>query len=147
VEQGKQGSEPDLTKTIHLGSLRSVSDHLLALLDRASQEEREVLSQLPEGSAMLMILSGPAKGSRFLLDSTTTTIGRSASSEILLDDITVSRKHAQIIKVDGSFQFHDQGSLNGSYIDGAVINDAVLTHGMEIQIGKFRLHFFLGGKK
>lgn len=141
-----QARENDLTTTINLGSLRSVSDHLSSLLDKATQKERDVIAALPEGSAMLIALSGPARGARFLLNSASTTLGRSTDNEIFLDDVTVSRKHAEITRNGKSYSIRDCGSLNGTYVDGVVQESAELRDGMEIQIGKFRLHFFLGGK-
>ena len=79
-----QAKEKDLTTTINLGALRSVSDHVSALLDKATQNERDVIAALPEGSAMLIALSGPSRGARFLLNSDLTSIGRSTDNEIFL---------------------------------------------------------------
>jgi pSer/pThr/pTyr-binding forkhead associated (FHA) protein len=141
-----QAKEKDLTTTINLGALRSVSDHVSALLDKATQSERDVIAALPEGSAMLIALSGPSRGARFLLNSDLTSIGRSTDNEIFLDDVTVSRKHAQIIRSGKSYSVKDLGSLNGTYVDGKVEEGAQLSDGMELHIGKYRLHFFVGGK-
>ena len=136
----------DLTATINLGSLRAVSDPVQNLLDKASPEEREVLSSLPSGSAMLIALGGPSRGARFLIDSEKVNIGRADENEIFLDDVTVSRKHASIWKISGNFHVTDLGSLNGTYLDGEITREGVLTDGCELQIGKYRLHFFVGGK-
>lgn len=141
-----QAREPDLTTTINLGALRSVSDHLSSLLDKATQNERDVISALPEGSAMLIALSGPSRGARFLINSEKTTIGRSTENDIFLDDVTVSRKHAEIIHKGKQYAVKDCGSLNGTYVDGSVKDESELHDGMELHIGKFRLHFFVGGK-
>jgi pSer/pThr/pTyr-binding forkhead associated (FHA) protein len=141
-----QARESDLTTTINLGALRSVSDHVSSLLDQASQNERDVIAALPEGSAMLIALSGHGRGARYLLNSEHTTIGRSTDNEIFLDDVTVSRKHAEIHRNGKKYSVHDCGSLNGTYVDGVLQENAELSDGMEIHIGKFRLHFFLGGK-
>lgn len=141
-----QAREPDLTTTINLGALRSVSDHVSSLLDQASQNERDVIAALPEGSAMLVALSGPARGARFLINSALTTIGRSTDNDIFLDDVTVSRKHAEIVKESKRYSVKDCGSLNGTYVDGVIQEKAELSDGMELHIGKFRLHFFIGGK-
>jgi len=141
-----QAKEKDLTTTINLGALRSVSDHVSALLDKATQNERDVIAALPEGSAMLIALSGPSRGARFLLNSDLTSIGRSTDNEIFLDDVTVSRKHAQIIRSGKSYSVKDLGSLNGTYVDGKVEESAQLSDGMELHIEKYRLHFFVGGK-
>ncbi len=137
---------PDLTTTINLSGLRSVSDPVSALLDRATQVEQDVIAALPEGSAMLVVLSGPARGSRFLINSEVTTIGRAPDSDIFLDDVTVSRKHAQINKTDSGYLIVDCGSLNGTYVSNEIKAEAVLFDGAEINVGKFKLHFFIGGK-
>jgi pSer/pThr/pTyr-binding forkhead associated (FHA) protein len=141
-----QAKDRDLTTTINLGALRSVSDHVSALLDKATQNERDVIAALPEGSAMLIALSGPARGARFLLNPSLTTIGRSNENEIFLDDVTVSRKHAEIICNGRNYSIKDLGSLNGTYVDGKIEESAQLSDGMELNIGKYRLHFFIGGK-
>ena len=141
-----QAREPDLTTTINLGALRSVSDHISTLLERATQNEKDVIAALPDGSAMLIALSGPARGSRFLINQELTTLGRSVDNDIFLDDVTVSRKHAEIVKEGKSYRVRDCGSLNGTYVDGEVHENTELLDGMELHIGKFRLHFFTGGK-
>lgn len=136
----------DLTTTINLGGLRSVSDHVSALLERATQAEQDVIAALPEGSAMLVVLSGPARGSRFLINSDSTTIGRAPDSDIFLDDVTVSRRHAQIKKSGSGYLIVDCGSLNGTYVAGRIETEAALFDGAEINVGKFKLHFFIGGR-
>ena len=95
---------------------------------------------------MLIALSGPSRGARFLLNSNLTTIGRAVENEIFLDDVTVSRKHAEIVREGNSYSIKDLGSLNGTYVDGKVHESARLNDGMELNIGKYRLHFFIGGK-
>src|SRR3978361_2207418 len=97
---------------------------------------------LPPGSALLVVRRGPNSGSRFLLDSDVTTAGRHPSSDIFLDDVTVSRRHAQFIRRGTSFEVKDLGSLNGTYYDGVRIDSALLTDGAEVQVGKFRLTFY-----
>ena len=132
----------DLTTTIHLASLRSVSDDSSTLLDNASQAERDVIGALPEGSAMLIVLSGPSRGARFLLNTALTAIGRSPDSDIFLDDVTVSRRHAEFIRQGASFSVRDAGSLNGTYLNGERSNGGPLVDGSEIQIGKYRMTFY-----
>ena len=141
-----QARESDLTTTINLGALRSVSDQVSLLLDKATENERDVIAALPEGSAMLIALSGPSRGARFLINSAKTTIGRSTDNDIFLDDVTVSRKHAEISHEGKIYSVRDCGSLNGTYVDGIVKEESELQDGMELHIGKFRLHFFVGGK-
>lgn len=136
----------DLTTTIHLTSLRSVESSTHKLLAESPSEIVEVLNSLEEGSAMLVSLIGPNKGARFLLEPQETQIGRAPENEIFLDDVTVSRKHARILKEGKRYHLLDVGSLNGTYVNGQIKSDYFLLDGDEVQIGKFRMHFFLGGK-
>ncbi len=99
---------------------------------------------LPVGVAMLIVAHGPNAGARFLLDRDTTIAGRHADSDIFLDDITVSRQHAQFQRHDGTFTIVDSGSLNGVYVNRQRIHTADLTDGDEVQIGKFRMRFHAG---
>src|SRR6185312_11036546 len=87
---------------------------------------------------------GPNAGSRFLLDRATTTAGRHPNTDIFLDDVTVSRRHAEFRWVSGEFQIVDVGSLNGTYLNREPVDWAVLANGDEVQIGKFRLVFLTG---
>ena len=98
----------------------------------------------PQGSALLVVKRGPNAGSRFLLDQDSTTAGRHPNSDIFLDDITVSRRHAQFRCVSGEFQIVDVGSLNGTHVNREPVDWAVLANGDEVQIGKFRLVFLTG---
>jgi pSer/pThr/pTyr-binding forkhead associated (FHA) protein len=98
----------------------------------------------PQGSALLVVKRGPNAGSRFLLDQATTTAGRQPKSDIFLDDITVSRRHAQFRCVNAEFRVVDVGSLNGIYVNREPVDSAVLANGDEVQIGKFRLMFVTG---
>ncbi|ROP65723.1 type III secretion system (T3SS) inner membrane Yop/YscD-like protein [Curtobacterium sp. PhB130] len=107
-----------------------------------SPEEREAINALPSGSALLVVRRGPNVGARFLLDSDVTTAGRHPDADIFLDDVTVSRKHAQFLRRGTAFTVKDLGSLNGTYFDGDRIDEAQLTDGAEVQVGKFRLTFY-----
>ncbi|MEJ5919922.1 MULTISPECIES: oxoglutarate dehydrogenase inhibitor Odhl [unclassified Corynebacterium] len=101
---------------------------------------------LPEGSALLVVKRGPNAGSRFLLDQPVTTAGRHPDSDIFLDDVTVSRRHAEFRKGDAGFEVVDVGSLNGTYVNREPKNSAALSNGDEVQIGKFRLVFLTASK-
>jgi pSer/pThr/pTyr-binding forkhead associated (FHA) protein len=96
------------------------------------------------GSAWLVVKRGPNAGSRFLLDQTATTVGRHPNSDIFLDGITVSRRHAQFRCISGKFEFVDVDSLNGTYVNREPVKSAALANGDEVQIGKFRLVFLTG---
>ncbi len=99
---------------------------------------------LPQGSALLVVKRGPNAGSRFLLDQAVTSAGRHPDSDIFLDDVTVSRRHAEFRLENAEFQVVDVGSLNGTYVNREPVDSAVLANGDEVQIGKFRLVFLTG---
>ena len=96
---------------------------------------------LEAGSAVLVVRRGPNVGERYSLDSEVTRAGRHPDSDIFLDDITVSRRHAEIHRLDGRYTLRDTGSLNGTYLNRERIDDAPLVSGDEVQIGKYRLVF------
>jgi pSer/pThr/pTyr-binding forkhead associated (FHA) protein len=102
---------------------------------------------LPAGSALLVVKRGPNAGSRFLLDQPITSAGRHPDSDIFLDDVTVSRRHAEFRLENTEFQVVDVGSLNGTYVNREPVDSAVLANGDEVQIGKFRLVFLTGPKQ
>jgi hypothetical protein len=99
---------------------------------------------LPPGTALLVVRRGPNAGSRFLLDSEITEVGRRPDSDIFLDDVTVSRRHAEFVRNGPRFAVRDVGSLNGTYVNRERIEQAALAGGDEVQIGKFRLVFLQG---
>ena len=101
---------------------------------------------LPAGSALLVVKRGPNAGSRFLLDQAITSAGRHPDSDIFLDDVTVSRRHAEFRLETNEFNVVDVGSLNGTYVNREPVDSAVLANGDEVQIGKFRLVFLTGPK-
>ena len=96
---------------------------------------------LPSDSAPLVVKRGPNAGSRFLLDQPVTSAGRHPSSDIFLDDVTVSRRHAEFRRDTGEIRVVDIDSLNGTYVNREAVDSVVLTNGDEIQMGKFRLLF------
>ena len=107
-------------------------------------EARAAVEALPVGAALLVVKRGPNAGSRFLLDRELITAGRHPDSDIFLDDVTVSRRHAEFRRTpEGRFTVVDVGSLNGTYLKRGRIDSAkLLSSGDEVQIGKFRLTFF-----
>ncbi|MPZ72932.1 MAG: FHA domain-containing protein [Nitriliruptorales bacterium] len=100
-------------------------------------------SELEAGTALLVGVRGSNRGARFLLDRDVITAGRHPDSDIFLDDITVSRRHAEFRRDDQRFWVHDVGSLNGTYVNGERAEDQLLQTGDEVQIGKFKLVAFL----
>ena len=121
----------------------------LAAQDIEAEVEEEVaapVEDLRDGTAMLVVRRGPNAGSRFLLDKDVVTAGRHPESDIFLDDITVSRRHAEIRRGHRGFTVHDVGSLNGTYLNRERVEEGELAGGDELQIGKFKLLFFAGGR-
>jgi len=103
-----------------------------------------VLDDLPAGTGMLVVKRGPGAGSRFLLDEELVTAGRHPDSHLFLDDVTVSRRHAEIVRSGGGFRVRDVESLNGTYVNRERIDGEVDLHsGDELQIGRFKLLFLL----
>src|SRR3954452_3261551 len=136
---GSEGaSGVETTSTISVSGLEALD----AGPDIDSSHE-QVVEALPAGTALLVVKRGPNAGSRFLLDSEVTTAGRHPDSDIFLDDVTVSRRHAEFRREgdSGVFTVHDVGSLNGTYLNRERIEIAELASGDEVQVGKFRLVF------
>ncbi len=108
--------------------------------DFSTEAHQGAIDALTPGSALLVVKRGPNAGSRFLLDQSVTTAGRHPDSDIFLDDVTVSRRHAEFRREgNGYTAVHDVGSLNGTYVNRERIEAAPLSGGDEVQIGKFRL--------
>jgi pSer/pThr/pTyr-binding forkhead associated (FHA) protein len=125
-----------------IGFSREAAAQLSALDADVSAEEQEAIGALPSGSALLIVRRGPNSGARFLLDQDVTTVGRHPDADIFLDDVTVSRKHAEFLRHRTAFEVKDLSSLNGTYFDGIRIETALLSDGAEVQIGKYRLTFY-----
>ena len=126
--QAVQGTEPH--------EQVSETDHVLTKADLATVEA------LRPGTALLVVLRGPNTGARFLLDDDEVMSGRHPESDIFLDDVTVSRKHAVFRRTPAGFVVRDVGSLNGTYVNRQLVDEVTLTTGDEVQIGKFRLVFY-----
>ncbi len=100
------------------------------------------MGELDQGVGVLIVRAGAQAGDRFVLDGDITRLGRHPDSEISLDDITVSRRHAEVQHTEQGYAVADSGSLNGTYVNQERVERAMLKHGDELQIGKFRLVFF-----
>ena len=113
--------------------------------ERDADEDLKVTAEdLRQGGALLVVRRGPNEGSKYLLDAEVTRAGRHPDSDIFLDDITVSRRHAEVVRRADGFHVIDVGSLNGTYVNRDRVEDAKLANGDELQIGKFKLVFFTG---
>jgi pSer/pThr/pTyr-binding forkhead associated (FHA) protein len=106
----------------------------------AEASEAEIEAKLERG-AVLVVKKGPDAGERFVLLKDETTLGRDPQSDIFLNDITVSRKHARVERKGTTVRLADVGSLNGTYVNGERVDDTDLRNGDEIQIGKFKMVF------
>ncbi len=111
---------------------------------RLSAEDQRTVDALRPGTALLIVQRGPNAGARFLLDADEVSAGRHPSSDIFLDDVTVSRRHAVFTKEGEGYVVRDIGSLNGTYVNRQRIDEARLEQGDEVQIGKFRLVYYTG---
>ena len=136
------------------GQSAGMSDHTthIPILDADTEEmtsdDVSAVENLPAGSAMLLVQRGPDAGARFLLDSDTVSVGRHPDSDIFLDDISVSRRHATFTRSGAGYVIADLGSLNGSYVNRDRIDSEIaLAGGDEVQIGKYRLIYFAGASK
>ena len=107
----------------------------------ADEAEGWGVDGLPSSSALLVAKRGPNAGAQFLLDQPVTSAGRNPDSDIYLDDVTVSRRHAEFRRQSPEVQIVDLGSLNGTYVNDNPVQSALLANGDEIQIGRYRLLF------
>lgn len=123
-----------VTVTFQLeGATESVEDELSFDLD-----------DIPVDGGLLVVVRGPIAGARLALAKETTTAGRHPQSDLFLDDITVSRRHAEFIREGDGFKLRDVGSLNGTYLNGERMEEAALQNGDEIQVGRYKLAFYAG---
>jgi FHA domain len=132
-------SMSEMTSTMSLGSAEVEPD-----VAPPADPDRAAVASLPEGSAMLVVRRGPNAGSRFVLDVDRVTAGRHPDSDIFLDDVTVSRRHAQFVRLESGYAVKDVGSLNGTYVNRHRIDEAKLASDDEVQIGKYRFVYLAG---
>jgi pSer/pThr/pTyr-binding forkhead associated (FHA) protein len=107
----------------------------------SDDELRSIPVEVPGGTGILIVKRGPDAGSRYTLEAPITRVGRHPESDIFLDDITVSRRHAEFLHQDSTYSVRDVGSLNGTYLNRERVDEVELQSGDEVQIGKFKLVF------
>jgi pSer/pThr/pTyr-binding forkhead associated (FHA) protein len=132
----------DHTSTLNLGALSGDIE-----VDAHADDQpagNEAIEALAPGTALLVVQRGPNAGSRYLLDADSTSVGRHPDAVIFLDDVTVSRRHAEFRREGAGFRVVDVGSLNGTYVNRHRIDDVVLANGDEVQVGKYRLLYLSG---
>jgi hypothetical protein len=127
------------------GSAETTITFMPSELEADLEEEVHISpEELEGGRGVLIVKRGPNAGSKFFMDTDVTHVGRHPDSDIFLDDITVSRRHAELRRGTVGFSLHDVGSLNGTYVNRERVEQADLHSGDEIQIGKFKLVFLTG---
>jgi hypothetical protein len=123
----------------------TITFHPVTPGDPVEDDVAVVVEGMAADKAVLVVQRGSKAGSRFALENDVVTAGRHPDSDIFLDDITVSRRHAELRRVaDGTWLACDTGSLNGTYLNRQRIDTAILSNGDELQIGKFKLVFLVG---
>ena len=125
-------------------SLQPLEEQTMAITVAPEDEEGPSLEELGPDQALLVIKGGPTAGSTVLVDKDITRLGRSPDSDVFLNDITVSRRHAEISREGKGFVIKDAGSLNGTYVNRQRVDETQLANGDELQIGKFKLTFYVG---
>ncbi len=125
----------------------SIKDKKIEFVEEVSTDILKDIKKISDIGSGLVIIKGPNIGDIFLINKSKFTIGRNPESDIFLDDITVSRKHAILEKIDKDFRIKDTGSLNGSYVNGQIVENSILKDGDRIQIGKYIFLFFCHRKK
>lgn len=116
------------------------------LLDGLGDDDNAVVhaGEIAPGEVMLVVRQGPEIGTRYSLEGDQVSVGRVPGNDIQLDDVTVSRQHAVLVRQGSAWLVRDLGSLNGTYVNSARVEEVVVQHGDEVQVGRFRLVAFFG---
>jgi pSer/pThr/pTyr-binding forkhead associated (FHA) protein len=120
----------------------SIREYKADITEEISEKILTQLKKILPGKRGLLVVKGPNIGDEFYIEKDEFVIGRSPESDVLLDDITVSRKHALLKKDGDDYKLLDAGSLNGSYLNGNIVEEAILSNGDRIQIGKYIFIYF-----
>ena len=111
------------------------------VLESETDTAAPAVGDVRAGGPALVVRAGERAGEHFLLGDSRVTIGRSSNADILLDDFTVSREHARMVRRPDGFYIEDAGSLNGTYVNGHRVESHHLSDGDELRIGKFKLTY------
>lgn len=139
-------SENDVADPLTTAIIGAIRDDDLPGNSSLSEDARKTIAQLPEGSALLVVVRGPNLGARFLLNAEKVSVGRKPKCDIFLDDVTVSRKHATFVREGTGYVMRDAGSLNGTYVNRERVDSAQLKTGDIVQIGKYRMVYYSSRK-
>ena len=120
----------------------SIREYKADITEEISEKILVQLKKILPGKRGLLVIKGPNIGDEFYIEKDEFIIGRSPESDVLLDDITVSRKHALLKKDGDDYRLLDAGSLNGSYLNGNIVEEAILSNGDHVQIGKYIFIYF-----
>ncbi|MBC8421313.1 MAG: FHA domain-containing protein [Actinobacteria bacterium] len=120
----------------------SIREYKADITEEISEKILMQLKKILPGKRGLLVIKGPNIGDEFYIEKDEFIIGRSPESDVLLDDITVSRKHALLKKDGDDYRLLDAGSLNGSYLNGNIVEEAILSNGDHVQIGKYIFIYF-----
>ena len=135
-------SDNDLADPITTAVIGAIREDDLVAGSALSEDARNTIAQLPEGSALLVVVRGPNVGARCLLNAEKVTVGRKPKCDIFLDDVTVSRKHAIFVREAEGYVVRDAGSLNGTYVNRERVDSIQLKTGDSVQIGKYRMVYY-----
>ncbi len=142
------GAQNELTEKVcsncksEIANFKTETETFIHNPSKTKEEPQIDISELKDGEAAVFVVKkGPILGQRLPINDDETLIGRDPKADIFLNDITVSRRHAKIVRGDSGATVKDLGSLNGSYLNGDIITDSALKNNDELQIGKFLLVF------
>ena len=125
--------------------LRDATDEATDAFELESElPHEEDRARFPHDCGLFVVETGPKAGARYGLEAELTTLGRHGDADIFFDDVTVSRRHAEVRRDGDRYTVHDTGSLNGTYVNRERIERVLLHDGDEVQVGRFRLVFFHG---
>jgi pSer/pThr/pTyr-binding forkhead associated (FHA) protein len=134
--------DDNLKNNLKTKKTESIIEGRIEIKEDISPEILESLKGIPKGQGGLIVLKGPNVGEIIILNKPVFSIGRESDSDVFLDDVTISRKHAKIEKLDNYYKITDLGSLNGIYINGKSTEEKIFENGDKIQIGKYVFYYF-----